>query len=506
MLLFVSVVIATMATVFIVLAPKQSAEREMEHSTTAASLTVDLLRMVLEDEIGEADSLGLHRTMGVARDTPELTYVVVTDELGKTLGAINEAGAIRLGFNLPEGVQSYYDEGYVIRRSASFPIDDSSTGRLYVGISTAAAQKQAKSDRTLFICIALLLYVLAGSILMTIQRVQKMEGRVSIIKKMHRELSAEKSILESRVLDQEKSENELKESEQRYRFLLENAMESTFKDLERQKEALEKEVAEKTIYEQKLIKERDRAEEMARLKTAFLANMSHEIRTPLSGIIGFAQVLDEELDDERREFTGLIQQSAKRLLDTINSVLHLSKLEANKQSFEMRKLNVSEVVNNSVRMLEPLAKAKGLDLSTELGTEQFFRLDQPALESIVNNLVGNAIKFTDQGHITIRVQQEGEHLRIQVEDSGVGISNTFLPILFDEFRQEHMGADRPHEGSGLGLAITSRLVDRMGGKIEVESTLGKGTCFTITFSPKSTQKDRAPKHTRSASSKSAVSA
>ena len=111
MLLFVSVVIASMATVFIMVAPRKSAERELEHSATSASLTVELLRMVLEDEMSDADGIGLYRTMEAARDTPDLTYVVVTDEMGNTLGAINEAGAIRLGFNLPEGVQSYFDEG-----------------------------------------------------------------------------------------------------------------------------------------------------------------------------------------------------------------------------------------------------------------------------------------------------------------------------------------------------------------------------------------------------------
>jgi len=238
---------------------------------------------------------------------------------------------------------------------------------------------------------------------------------------------------------------------------------------------------ERNRYELELISERDRAEEMARLKTAFLTNMTHEIRTPLSGIIGFAQVLHDEMPEEQREFTGLIQESAQRLLLTINSVLDLSKLEANKESFDYQVLDASQVVSDSVRLLIPLAERKNLTLDVVTGHEVPVRLDRNALEAIVNNIVGNAIKFTENGGVTVSVSLFENVAILEVQDTGSGISENFLPHLFDEFRQEYMDADRPHEGSGLGMAITSRLINKMGGAVEVRSKVGAGSIFKVSF-------------------------
>ena len=236
---------------------------------------------------------------------------------------------------------------------------------------------------------------------------------------------------------------------------------------------------ERQQYQQELIAERDRAEEMARLKTAFLTNMTHEIRTPLSGIIGFAQVLDEELEDERKEFARLIQDAAKRLMSTINSVLDLSRLQADKESFHLQHIDVSAVVSETMKVLEPLAERKGVRLEQDLRPDVSARLDRNALEAIVNNLVGNAIKFTEEGSVQISTWQDQHQVSIQVTDSGIGISESFLPHLFDEFRQEYMDADRLAEGSGLGLAITYRIVEKLGGRIDVESTVGSGSTFIV---------------------------
>lgn len=238
---------------------------------------------------------------------------------------------------------------------------------------------------------------------------------------------------------------------------------------------------ERERYNEELIAERDRAEEMARLKTAFLTNMTHEIRTPLSGIIGFAQVLEEELDDDRQEFAMHIQSAGKRLMSTINSVLDLSRLQADKASFNVKPLDASLIVMETLRVLRPLADQKELDFRVELPDVLTARLDEKGLETVVNNLVGNAIKFTETGFVSIALEPVAEDLRLTVEDSGIGISDDFVPMLFDEFRQEYMGADRPAEGSGLGLAITSHIVEKMNGRIEVDSKPGQGTIFTVVF-------------------------
>lgn len=238
---------------------------------------------------------------------------------------------------------------------------------------------------------------------------------------------------------------------------------------------------ERKKYNEELIAERDRAEEMARLKTAFLTNMTHEIRTPLSGIIGFAQVLHEELDDERKEFASHIQTAGKRLMDTINSVLDLSRLQADKASLQMKTLDASAIVKESLKVLLPLAQSRSLDYRIDVPDGVEATLDEKALETVVNNLVGNAIKFTEKGFVSISMVDRGPDLQLEVSDSGIGISEEFMPLLFDEFRQEYMGADRPAEGSGLGLAITSRIVEKMNGRLEVESRQGEGSTFRVVF-------------------------
>ncbi len=263
---------------------------------------------------------------------------------------------------------------------------------------------------------------------------------------------------------------------------------------------------EREKYQEELIAERDRAEEMARLKTAFLTNMTHEIRTPLSGIIGFAQVLHEEIQDEKREFANLVQEAAKRLMSTINSVLDLSRLEANKEAFHLKEMDVSSVVRETTRVLEPLAARKDLEFRIDTHGPAEARLDRNALEAILNNLVGNAIKFTEKGFVSVSVTGESGGVVIEVQDSGMGISDSFLPHIFDEFRQEYMEADRPHEGSGLGLAITSRLVKKLGGIIDVKSEVGVGTIFRVSFAAQpqleSVKRDAAASPSRAARTKS----
>lgn len=239
---------------------------------------------------------------------------------------------------------------------------------------------------------------------------------------------------------------------------------------------------ERISYEKELVSARDNAEEMVRLKTAFLTNMSHEIRTPLTGIIGFAQILGEEIDSEHGEFANLIENSGRRLLDTINSVLDLARLESNRMQMTLEPINIVDEAKRSVQLLTPLADKKGLTLSYEGSlNEVWLELDSAGLDRIFNNLIGNAIKFTSEGGITVSVQQSPEKVELIVADTGIGMSKEFLPLLFEEFRQESSGADRSHEGSGMGLSITRKLVEIMGGTVEVDSEKGVGTTFTVVF-------------------------
>ncbi len=243
-----------------------------------------------------------------------------------------------------------------------------------------------------------------------------------------------------------------------------------------------RDVTERKRSENALLKAKEQAEEVARMKSAFLANMSHEIRTPLTGILGFAGVLAEEVEDEHREFVQLIEKSGRRLLETLNSVLDLARLEADQMELDTNVLDVGEQVEDVVSLLVPLAAEKGLTLQTVVEAPgALARLDAGCLNRIVNNLVGNAIKFTATGSVTARVAADDRQVTIQVEDTGIGVDREFLPNLFEEFKQESTGMGRSHEGSGLGLTITRKLVEMMRGTVSVESAKGAGSTFTVVF-------------------------
>ena len=229
---------------------------------------------------------------------------------------------------------------------------------------------------------------------------------------------------------------------------------------------------------------KEAAEEMSRLKSAFLANMSHEIRTPLTGIIGFATVLAKELPDEHREFAGLIQTSGRRLMEMLNSVLDLAKLEAHQMQLDRQCIELLDETEKVVEILRPLAAERNLALDfSPNGAPRALciRGDHAALHRILHNLVGNAIKFTEEGGVTVEVWTDEDRAGLEIRDTGVGMDAEFLPYVFEEFRQESSGVTRTHQGSGLGLAITKRLVDLMGADIEVHSAKGEGTTFRISF-------------------------
>ncbi len=263
-------------------------------------------------------------------------------------------------------------------------------------------------------------------------------------------------------------------------------------DLKTLNDSLEKEVQrqitiildEREKYEQELIEAKEKAEESARLKSTILTNMSHEIRTPITAILGFAQILEEEVSEDQREFLTYITQSGKRLMETLNSILDLSKLEVEGFAFEFEPLDLGPSVQEVVDLLMPVALKKNLQLTGCAEGAVVAHLDKTALDRILNNLVGNALKFTEEGGVRVSAVREGGAAVLRVEDTGVGITEEFLPHIFEEFKQESAGLARSYEGSGLGLAITKRLVEHMGGAIAVESEKGRGATFIITFPEK----------------------
>ena len=254
-----------------------------------------------------------------------------------------------------------------------------------------------------------------------------------------------------------------------------------------------RDITERKRAEAVLVAAKEQAEEAARLKSNFLANMRHEIRTPLTGILGFSSILAEEITDpEHREFVTLIEKSGRRLMETLNSVLDLARLESGRMELTMEPVLVAEAVHQVVNLMQPMAEDRNILLQEAISDpEAEANLDVGALNRVLTNLVGNAIKFTEEGSVTVEMDASPSTIVLRVRDTGVGIDVEFLPRLFNEFEQESTGMGRSHEGSGLGLTITHQLVKRMKGAISVESTKGVGSVFEVRF-PRTVQPSSRP--------------
>lgn len=247
---------------------------------------------------------------------------------------------------------------------------------------------------------------------------------------------------------------------------------------------------------QELIKAKEKAEESDRLKSAFLANMSHEIRTPMNGIIGFLDLLkDPNLEDEtRNEFIQIINESGQRLLNTINDIIEISKIEAGSVSINLSTVNLSHLLQSLHQFFAIKAQEKGLQLLLNAPkTPLTIQSDKSKLESIITNLVNNAIKFTEKGEIELGLEiKPDKKCTIYVRDTGIGIKPENIAHIFDRFIQENLSLTRTHEGSGLGLAITRSYVEMLGGKIWVESSPGQGSCFFVEFNLSSQGSEALP--------------
>ncbi|MBY0232243.1 MAG: PAS domain-containing protein, partial [Gemmataceae bacterium] len=273
--------------------------------------------------------------------------------------------------------------------------------------------------------------------------------------------------------------------------------------------ALARDVTDKEAAREEMRRAKEAAEAASRAKSEFLANMSHEVRTPMNGILGMAELLRlTALDDEQRDYLDTIASSGESLLALISDILDLSKIEAGKMELAAAPFDLREVASDALALLAPKANEKGIRLKAAIaeGVPASLVGDAHRLRQVLLNLLGNAVKFTDQGEVALTVEaQPAERgslsgirtasglfrlpsawqLRFTVRDTGIGIPADRLEAIFRPFEQADNSATRKYGGTGLGLSISKRLVECMGGTIRAESEPGRGSVFTFSASPRS---------------------
>jgi signal transduction histidine kinase/CheY-like chemotaxis protein len=262
------------------------------------------------------------------------------------------------------------------------------------------------------------------------------------------------------------------------------------RDLERAEDRrkLEQQVAERNRVNAELLYAIDKAEEASRLKGQFLANMSHEIRTPMNGILGFTQLcLGTDLTEDQRDYLDTVERSAEGLMQLLNDILDVSKIEAGKMEIEREPFSMRTCVERSARTMLASAQQKGLELTWEVDPQIPDALvgDENRIRQVLLNLIGNAIKFTDQGWVRVSVAMQPAPdaslvAHFSVCDSGPGIPEDKRKVIFEPFRQADGSTTRRFGGTGLGLTISTGLVDIMGGRIWVEGEVGHGSTFHFT--------------------------
>ncbi len=234
-----------------------------------------------------------------------------------------------------------------------------------------------------------------------------------------------------------------------------------------------------------LLAAKEKAEEMDRLKTSFLANMSHELRTPLTGILGYSEALQEDMkDDGDRQFVEIIHSSGMRLLETLNLILDLSKLQSEKMEIVKERFELVAETRKAAALYLQLAQKKGLTLTVDSAEREIFaNLDQRIYNQIVTNLVNNAVKYTQFGSVTVKINRfdidGNKKVKIDVIDTGIGIQKEKQPVIWEEFRQVSEGYGRFFEGTGLGLTVTKNFAEILGGEVLLESEIGKGSTFSV---------------------------
>jgi len=255
-------------------------------------------------------------------------------------------------------------------------------------------------------------------------------------------------------------------------------LENQNSELEAQKAELREQNAEQEMQKKQL-------HEASRLKTVFLSNMSHELRTPLNSVIALSGVLSRRLakliPEEECSYLEVIERNGRHLLSLINDILDLSRIESGHEEIEISRFNANNLIGEVVLLITPQANEKNIELNYKKETDLIVFSDSDKCRHILQNLIGNAVKFTEKGSVEVICRQNGENIEVAVADTGVGIPKEHLVHIFEEFRQADSSTSRKFGGTGLGLSIAKKYADMLGGSISVQSIAGKGSEFILSL-------------------------
>lgn len=491
LIISISLVHAVLMGLFVYHSTRESRELISEEVKGGARSFSRMLAATATNAILSRDISSLHEYVEKTGKERNVSYAIIEDSDGTVLASTDRKFD---GYVLTDEVsrkagssteELFQQTGSVFDVAVPVILDGKKLGLVRVGVSTGAMMQKiaaVKRDGIVMTFFA----ILVGSMVAVFIALRVTKGLGSL-RKVAGEMTGGNLDMRAQI-DSYREVNELAYAFNQMADSIQERdeeLQQNFEELEFAHEELQSVNEEMETANEELSQANERVMEADRLKSEFLANMSHELRTPLNSVIALSGILlarlDGGLNDEQEKQINIIQRSGKNLLELINDILDLSKIESGKVEVHIAEFHVDDVVDDAMTLITPMASEKMIDVAfTKDGSIPTIRSDRNKMKQILLNLLSNAVKFTPKGgSVRIGARNKDGSVELRVTDTGIGITRENLDKIFDEFRQLDGSTTREYGGTGLGLAITRRLAELLGGETIVESELGKGSTFTI---------------------------